>query len=54
VVVKESILSQVIDVKGPDGMTVLHHSAPIKQDAAELRRRYTVEAKQAFKEFAKT
>jgi hypothetical protein len=38
-------LSQVTDVKGPDGVTVLYHGTGIKQDCGELKKRFIVLAK---------
>jgi len=51
--VESSILNQVTDVKGPDGMKVLHHGAGVKQDPNEVKKRFTIEAKRSFKEFSR-
>lgn len=49
----DSILGQITDVKGPDGLSVLHHSTAVKQDLNELKRRFANEAKKSYREFTR-
>lgn len=50
---ESSILNQITDVKGPDGMKVLHHGSGVKVDPSDVKRRFTIEAKKNLKEFVR-
>jgi len=48
--VQATVLNSVADMRAPDGTTIVHQSS-IKQDLLELRRKFTNEARQSYKNY---
>lgn len=47
------VLTSITDVRGPDGMKVVHAGSGFKANPEDLKKRYCADARKNFKEFSR-